>query len=119
MTTLCKPQKGDIWLVYLEFSDMPGVGKVRPVLILESEDEQLLVVVAKITSVACEEDSVRFELDNWKNYGLLKPSFVRIDQCFRVAPDKILRDEPLGKLDDETFNKIETKINLYKSVGID
>ena len=93
------------------FSDKPGVGKVRPVLILENEKEQLVVAVAKVTSVISGEDNSRIELKNWKHYGLLKPSFVRIGQRFRVSIDKILRSEPLGKVEDEMFSEIATKIN--------
>ena len=111
MTTSCNPQQREIYLAYLEFSDKPGVGKVRPVLILENEKEQLVVAVAKVTSVPSGEDNSRIELKNWENYGLLKPSFVRIDQRFRVSIDKILRDEPLGKVEDEIFSEIEIKIN--------
>ena len=111
MTTSCNPQQGEIYLAYLEFSDKPGVGKVRPVLILENEKEQLVVAVAKVTSVPSGEDNSRIELKNWENYGLLKPSFVRIDQRFRVSIDKILRDEPLGKVEDKVFSEIETRIN--------
>ncbi len=109
MTTSSKPEKGEIWLAYIEFSDKPGVGKVRPVLILENEEEQLVVTVAKVTSVAGDDNS-RIELKNWKNYGLLKPSFVRIDQRFRVSIDKILLDKPLGKLEDDLFEDIERKV---------
>ncbi len=111
MTTSYDPQQGEIWLAYLEFTDKPGVGKVRPILILENEKEQLVVAVAKVTSVPSGEDNSRIELKNWENYGLLMPSFVRIDQRFRVSIDKILRDEPLGKVDDEVFSEISTKIN--------
>ena len=110
MTTSCSPQQGEIWLAYLEFSDKPGVGKVRPVLILENEEEQFIVAVAKVTSVGSGEDNSRVKLKNWKNYGLLKPSFVRIDQRFRVSIDKILNDEALGKVEDAVFKDIETKI---------
>ena len=110
MTTLPKPAKGEIWLAYLEFSDKPSVGKVRPVLVLENNKEQPIVVVAKVTSVASGVDNSRIELRNWKNYGLLKPSFVRIDQCFGVSITKILRDKPLGKLEDTMFENIATKI---------
>ena len=110
MTTLCKPKQGEIWLAYLEFSDKPGVGKVRPVLILDNEEEKLVVVVAKITSVASDKNKLRVELKNWENYGLLKPSFVRIDQRFRVSIDKILRDKPLGKMEEALFRNIMEKI---------
>ena len=40
-----------------------------------------------------------------------KPSFVRIDQRFRISIDKILRDDPLGKIEDEVFSEIEARLN--------
>jgi mRNA interferase MazF len=110
MTTSCSPQQGEIYLAYLEFSDKPGVGKVRPVLILENEEKQLVVTVAKVTSVSSGEVNSRFELKNWQDYGLLKPSFVRYDQRFRVSIDKILNDKPLGKLEIELFKAITEAI---------
>ena len=111
MTILSSPKQGEIYLAYLEFSDKPGVGKVRPVLILENEKEQLVVAVAKVTSVPSGNDNSRIELKNWKSYGLLKLSFVRIDQRFRISIDKILRDDPLGKIEDEVFSEIEARLN--------
>ena len=29
------PEVGDIWLAYVEFSDRPGIGKVRPVVVVD------------------------------------------------------------------------------------
>ena len=48
--TLCEPEVGDIWLAYVEFSDHPGVGKVRPVVVVDVLSSTCLVVAAKVTS---------------------------------------------------------------------
>ena len=106
MTTLSKPKPGEIWLAYLEYSDKPGIGKVRPVLILEEESKKVVVLAAKVTSVRSCDNSTQVELKNWSSYGLVKPSFVRTNQKFRVSLDKILGDKPLGKLENELFEKI-------------
>ena len=34
--TSCDPAPRDIWLAYVEFADHEGVGKVRPVVILDA-----------------------------------------------------------------------------------
>ena len=43
--TSCEPAVGDVWLAYVEFSDHPGVGKVRPVVVIDVMDEGLLRLV--------------------------------------------------------------------------
>ncbi|MBQ9001888.1 MAG: hypothetical protein IJ087_08555 [Eggerthellaceae bacterium] len=48
--TSSRPEAGDIWLAYVEFSDHPGVGKVRPVVILDVFDDTCVAVAAKVTS---------------------------------------------------------------------
>lgn len=41
--TSCEPAVGDVWLAYVEFSDHPGVGKVRPVVVIDVMDEGLAI----------------------------------------------------------------------------
>lgn len=95
-----KPVVGDIWLAYLEFSDHPGVGKVRPVLVVDVEGDACIVVVAKVTSKDLRESSnvPCLPIINWNRYGLVKPSYIRLDQRFELAYERLLRDAPIGRL---------------------
>ena len=45
-----EPFVGDIWLAYVEFSDHPGVGKVRPVVVVDVRQDACVVLAAKVTS---------------------------------------------------------------------
>ncbi len=100
MTTSSKPAIGDIWLAWVEFSDHPGVGKVRPVIVLDVQDNRCLVIAAKVTSKDLQADGSGkcLPIIDWQACGLRKPSYVRIDQKFELAYDKLLRDAPIGKV---------------------
>lgn len=47
--TLCNPRIGDIWLAYVEFADYPGIGKVRPVVVVDVHEDACVVLAAKAT----------------------------------------------------------------------
>ena len=49
---------GEIWLAYVEFADHPGLGKVRPVVILDVRAKSCAVVAAKVTSKDLRTDGV-------------------------------------------------------------
>ena len=87
MTTSYKIEPGQIWLVYLYFSNHPEIGKVRPVLIVGTEDECSIAFVLKITTKATFLADSIF-LENWEQYGLRKPSFVRTDIVFKIKVRK-------------------------------
>ena len=40
----------EVWLMWVEFTDHPSVGKVRPVVITDLESDGLAGIVVKITS---------------------------------------------------------------------
>lgn len=44
------PKPGEIWLAYVEFLDHPGIGKVRPVFVIDVESEMCIAIAAKVTS---------------------------------------------------------------------
>ena len=98
--TSCKPAIGDIWLAYVEFSDHPGVGKVRPVVVIGIRDDSCIVIAAKVTSKDLRLDGSGncIPIIDWDVYGLHKPSFIRLDQKFELAFESLLRDEPIGRL---------------------
>ena len=47
--TSFRPSVGDIWFACVEFSDHPGVGKVRPV-VVDVQESRCTVVAAKVAS---------------------------------------------------------------------
>lgn len=112
--TSCRPSVGDIWLAYVEFSDHPGVGKVRPVVVVDVQESRCTVVAAKVTSKDLRSDGSGkcVPIIDWDLCGLRKPSYIRIDQKFELSFDKLLRDEPLGRLSCGYVQVIEAVLRL-------
>lgn len=107
MTTSSKTVRpGEIWLTYLHFSDKPELGKVRPVLVVDAQQDSTIAVALKVTSKAPHDERVCIALDDWATCGLRKPSYVRLDQIFEVATNSLLRDEPLGSLSPDPMATI-------------
>ena len=108
--TSCDPAPRDIWLAYVEFADHEGVGKVRPVVILDSSGKAS-VITAKITASANYEPSSFVEISDWESCGLRRPSRVQIEPLVEVRRDKLLRDEPLGQLSPSTYDLVCAALN--------
>ena len=102
MMTSREPEVGDIWLAYVEFIDHPGVGKVRPVVVIDVMDEACIVMAAKVTSKDLRTSGAGncIPIIDWEACGLRKPSYIRLDQKLEVAFENLLRDEPIGRLPD-------------------
>lgn len=101
-----KPSVGEIWLAYVEFSDHPGVGKVRPVVVVDVQDDMCVVIAAKVTSKDLRADGsgLCIPIIDWEICGLRKPSYIRLDQKLELAFEKLLRDEPIGVLPSYYIN---------------
>lgn len=59
-----------IWLAYVRFFDHPEIGKVRPIVIVDTESN--FVISAKITSSMPNSKYRYYELKDWIDEGLLK-----------------------------------------------
>ncbi|MEC4184977.1 type II toxin-antitoxin system PemK/MazF family toxin [Adlercreutzia sp. R21] len=103
--TSCDPAPRDIWLAYVEFADHQGVGKVRPVVILDASGKAS-VITAKITASANYERSAFVEISDWESCGLRRPSWVQVEPLVEVRRDKLLRDTPLGQLPLSTYELV-------------
>ena len=103
--TSCDPAPRDIWLAYVEFADHEGVGKVRPVVILDASGKAS-VITAKVTTSANYGLSDFVEISDWESCGLRRPSWVQVEPLVEVRRDKLLRDEPLGQLSLSTYELV-------------
>ena len=103
--TSCDPAPRDIWLAYDEFADHEGVGKVRPVVILDASGKAS-VITAKVTTSANYGLSDFVEISDWESCGLRRPSWVQVEPLVEVRRDKLLRDEPLGQLSLSTYELV-------------
>lgn len=95
-----RPNVGEIWLAWVEFSDHPGVGKVRPVVVIDVRDDVCMVIAAKVTSKNLEADGSGkcIPILDWQRCGLRKPSYIRLDQRLELPMENLLRDAPIGML---------------------
>lgn len=91
-----------VWLAYVRFADHPEVGKVRPVVILDNET--IAIVAAKITSAAPQSHYQYYELMDWKEEGLLKPSRIQLAPLLALRPEDLLNDDSLGCLSERDRN---------------
>ncbi|WP_165056165.1 MULTISPECIES: type II toxin-antitoxin system PemK/MazF family toxin [unclassified Adlercreutzia] len=87
-----------VWLAYVRFADHPEVGKVRPVVIIDSDT--VAVIAAKVTSASPKSQYQYYELLDWQEGGLLKPSRVQLAPLISLNPDDLLNGEPLGYLSE-------------------
>lgn len=106
--TSCEPRPGELWLAYVEFADHPGIGKVRPVFIVETNAEMCIALAAKVTSKDLREDASGncIPIIDWNECGLLKPSYIRTDQRLELAYEKLLNEKPLGCLSESYLQLI-------------
>lgn len=106
------PRPGEVWLAYLHFSDRPELGKVRPVIVLEADGAALVAVAAKVTSqdLSCRPGVKALAIDCWRECGLRKPSYVRLDQRFEVPYSDLLRGAPIGSLPQQTLEAVRSAI---------
>lgn len=103
--TSCDPAPRDIWLAYVEFADHEGVGKVRPVVILDASGKAS-VITAMVTTSANYGLSDFVEISDWESCGLRRPSWVQVESLVEARRDKLLRDEPLGQLPLSTYELV-------------
>ena len=108
-----KPSIGDIWLAWGEFADHPNVGKVRPVVVIDVQNDTCTVVAAKVTSKNLEVDSSGkcIPILDWATYGLRRPSYIRLDQKLELSFEKLLRDAPIGRLSRIYLDVISDALN--------
>ena len=113
MTTSCNPKPGEIWLAYVEFSDHPGVGKVRPVVVLEVRESTCVALAAKVTSkdLKAAKGVPCAPIIGWESCGLRAPSYVRLDQRLVISFERLLRGEPLGSVSELFLKLIIGEIN--------
>lgn len=90
--------------------------KTRPVLIL---GEDMFVPVAKITGTP-REDSKSYEIINWKESGLDKPSYIRFDQKILLSSNQIPQANFRGHLSETDIHNIKSRKlveSLKESIG--
>ncbi len=95
--------KWDIWLAKVAFEDEPNIIKNRPVLIIDNT--KCLVLSLKITSHAPRTSyKDEYQILEWKEAGLLKPSTIRISKKLLLPRDSFIFR--LGELQNLDKNNV-------------
>lgn len=103
----------DIWLAFVKFTDKPDEGKIRPVLII---DEKIcFVLVYGITSHKPRDNFFgEYNIMQWKESGLDKPSTIRLSTALEIEKDKFIKK--IGELDSLDIKKIMEVLKLIRGL---
>ena len=98
--------------IYVAYVAWNGDGKRRPVLVLSSNQKE--VSVFKITSKYEDKSAViqsqYFCIEDWKEAGLLKQSYIDTGSTINLPLSNMLA-APIGKLSKNDMKKLITVIN--------
>ena len=102
---------GEIYTVEIFFDDDPSKSKLRPVLIINAENN--IYTFAEITSTPPKVPPTYFDrfkkpIQDWQKAGLLNASYVKTHKLHRSGEDKLVKYR--GKIEGEELIAILTRI---------
>ena len=100
------PKKWEIWHARFNFE---GSGyKFRPVLVVSVEEDMLVIMVTGTNNkLTLEHD---YQIIEWKEAGLVKPSIARVDRLAAIPLDYIGTAGRIGSLTARDQNNLEEAI---------
>ena len=100
----------DIWIAKVEFEEGTG-SKIRPVLIIDGT--RCYVLSLKITShVPRSQFLGEYQIIEWKEAGLMKPSTIRISKQLNLPTDSFVKR--IGRLTElDRLNVLKIYLDLY------
>ena len=100
----------DIWIAKVEFEEGTG-SKIRPVLIIDGT--RCYVLSLKITShVPRSQFPGEYQIIEWKEAGLMKPSTIRINKQLNLPADSFAKR--IGRLTElDRLNVLKIYLDLY------
>lgn len=107
-------QKWDIWTAYVPFEQKPG-GKIRPVIILSETEEELLILVIPVSSHQQKNRVGGYrELLHWSEAGLDKPSSALCNNIVRL-PKKNLKNH-IGRLHGNDIDAVAMTVSFWNNI---
>ncbi len=103
---------GDIWWVHFPFSDTSQL-KRRPAIIIDNDTIAILTIYVTSQNKA---NPFSIEIKDWKEAGLLKPSWARIDRIVRIGEYNL--DQRVGTLTNKDrlkFMQLTSEVLLHKT----
>jgi mRNA-degrading endonuclease toxin of MazEF toxin-antitoxin module len=92
---------GDVWWTYFPYSDKDDY-KRRPAIVID--DETIAILTMYVTSQNKENNPYSIPIQDWKEAGLPKESWTRIDKIVRL--DEQDMDRKIGELSQRDLMKI-------------
>ena len=92
---------GDVWWTYFPYSDKDDY-KRRPAIVID--DETIAILTMYVTSQNKENNPYSILIQDWKEAGLPKESWTRIDKIVRL--DEQDMDRKIGELSQRDLKKI-------------
>jgi len=106
---------GELWTL----QDKNYASKARPVLIIQSDNENIFdsIILCLLTSFESENVSTRLKIEPTSENGLMKTSYVMTDKI--VTVEKTMLGDHIGNLTDSEMHLIAGKLakilKIYKS----
>ena len=95
----------EIYTALVKYEDNPSIIEERPVLIIDKD----YAYVLKITSQEHQEREYDIKIENWREAGLEKESYVRIDKKIEIPKKDFIKR--IGKLDSIDIKNITSEYN--------
>ena len=109
---------GEIFWLDIGYQDIPGESKIRPAIIVDVVDNDLLMLVST-TSVPPNDprkyfDQFKIPILNWRRSGLQKPSWVqglKLIHLTRKQLQALVKEEDfIGRMNEQDFNYLVSEI---------
>lgn len=103
---------GEVVLVAFPFTDLMQTKKRPALVFFDSQDND--IVICRISSQMCN-TNYDIEMLNWKESGLLLPSFIRLHKIATIHKNKI--DKTIGKLTKNDLTNVKQTIkNIIQKI---
>lgn len=103
-------KRWDIYWADVPYEDEPETSKLRPVII--ARDKITTVLVIHVTSHSAREyDRYDYEIQDWMDAGLAKPSTIRVSKIVQLAPGKL--HEYIGRLSLDDIFAVQNLMDEY------
>lgn len=113
MPTLHKsPDPWEIWWAFVEYEDKPGMGKRRPVLVIPSNEQPLILTLKMTTHPVRRGYAGEYEIIDYNGTGLKKKTIIRCSKA--ILMDESSFDSRIGVLQPRDIMNI---INILRQIG--
>ena len=85
MMALSDPAPWEIWWAYVEFEDNPGIGKIRPVLVYQTDGKSLVLSLKMTTHEARPGYAGEYEIIDYAGAGLKKRTVIKCSKAMWLS----------------------------------